>query len=261
MTYCLGMLLDAGLVLIADTRTNAGVDNFSCYKKLHCLAEGPDRQVFAASSGSLSVSQSVIALLEEGLPPEDKEEAPRRLAAVTSMFRAAQLVGEAVQIINRKVGAALEAIHINSSVSFLLGGRIGEESPRLFLIYAAGNFIECQPDSPFLQIGETKYGRPILDRSVDMEMPLPDAVKIAFLSFDSAMRSNLGVARPLDMVVMARDRSLPLLTRRIEPDDEYFNDMSLRWARMLHQATLTIPDPPFMVGYGGEEQQRGRGAA
>ena len=252
MTYCMGLLLDAGMVMIADTRTNAGVDNFSCYKKLHTLAEGPDRQVFAASSGSLSVSQSVIALLEEGLPPEDAEDAPRKLSAVTSMFRAAQLVGDAIQVINRKVGAALEAIHVSSSISLLLGGRIGDEPPRLFLIYSAGNFIECQPDSPFLQIGETKYGRPILDRSIEMDTPLPVAVKIAILSFDSAMRSNLGVARPLDMVVMPRDSSLPLVTRRIEPDDDYFNELSLRWSRMLHQATLTIPDPPFLSGYGGK---------
>src|SRR3546814_16013081 len=109
MTYCLGMLLDAGMVLIADTRTNAGVDNFSCYKKLHCLADSPDRQVFAASSGSLSVSQSVIALLEEGLPPEDKEDPPRSLYAVTPMFRADPLVGEAAPIIKHKDGEALEA--------------------------------------------------------------------------------------------------------------------------------------------------------
>src|SRR3546814_7788152 len=113
------------------------------------------------------------------------------------MFRAAQLVGEAVQIINLKVGAALEAIHISSAVSLLLGGRIGEEPPRLFLIYAAGNFIECQPDSPFLQIGETKHGRPLLDRSIHMDPPLPDAVTDAFLSFDSAMRTKPGVARQI----------------------------------------------------------------
>ena len=255
MTYCLGMLLDAGLVLIADTRTNAGVDNFSCYKKLHMLCEGPDRQIYAASSGSLSVSQSVIALIEEGLPPEDKEDTPRKLSAATSMFRAAQLVGEAVQTINRKVGAALEAIHISSSISLLLGGRIGEEPPRLFLIYSAGNFIECQPDSPFLQIGETKYGRPILDRSIDVESSLSHAVTIGFLSFDSAMRSNLGVARPLDLVVMPRDTSLPLLDRRIEPDDDYFNELSLSWSHMLHQATRTIPDPPFMEDMEGTSQE------
>src|SRR3546814_20062423 len=113
MTYCLGMLLDAGMVLIADTRTNAGVDNFSCYKKLHCLADSPDRQVFAASSGSLSVSQSVIALLAEGLPPEDKEDTRRSIYAVTSMFRAAPHVGEAVQLYSLKFRAALGAMHNN----------------------------------------------------------------------------------------------------------------------------------------------------
>src|SRR3546814_3828272 len=123
------------------------------------------------------------------------------MCAGTSMFRAAQLVGEAVQISNLKVGAALEAIHISSAVSLLLGGRIGEEPPRLFLIYAAGNFIECQPDSPFLQIGEIKYGRPNLDRSIDLDKPLQDAGKVAFQSFASALRYNPGVARPLVMVV------------------------------------------------------------
>ena len=256
MTYCIGLLLEAGLVMIADTRTNAGVDNFSCYKKLHRLVDGPDRQIFAATSGSLSVSQSVIALLQEGLPPEDSDDTPRSLAGVTSMFRAAQLVGEAVQAINRKVGAALEAVNISSAVSLLIGGRIGAERPHLFLVYAAGNFIECQADSPFLQIGETKYGRPILDRSIDVATPLDEAVKIGFLSFDSAMRSNLGVARPLDMMVMPAERDAPLLTRRIEPDDDYFNEMSLSWSHMLHQATRTIPNPPFMQGHGDKRPGR-----
>lgn len=250
MTYCLGLLLDAGLVMIADTRTNAGVDNFSCYKKLHTLAEGPDRAIFAATSGSLSVSQSVITLIREGLPPEDPQDECRTLAAVPTMFRAAQLVGEAIQIINRKVGLALEAANISSSVSFLLGGRIGNERPHLFLVYSAGNFIECQADSPFFQIGETKYGRPILDRSIEMGTPLDEAVKIGFLSFDSAMRSNLGVARPLDLLVMPNDPARPVLTRRIEPDDDYFNEMSLSWSHLLHQATQTIPVPPFMADYG-----------
>lgn len=250
MTYCIGMLLNAGLVMIADTRTNAGVDNFSCYKKLHTLVEAPDRQIFAATSGSLSVSQSVTALLQEGLPPESPQDEPRTLMTVPTMFRAAQLLGEAVQIINRKVGAALELANISSSVSFLLGGRIGKERPHLFLIYSAGNFIECQEDSPFFQIGETKYGRPILDRSIDVTTPLDEAVKIGFLSFDSAMRSNLGVARPLDMLVMSADRAVPLLTLRIEPDDDYFNELSLSWSHMLHQAMRTIPNPPFMSEFG-----------
>jgi putative proteasome-type protease len=248
MTYCLGMLLADGLVMIADTRTNAGVDNFSSFKKLHTLADGPDRQIFACSSGSLSISQSVIGLIQEGLPAADGGEMNRNLSGVTSMFRAAQLVGEAVQAANRTVGAALAAINLSSSASLLLGGRIGNAPPALFQIYSAGNFIECSRETPFLQIGETKYGKPILDRGISYETPLPFAVKVGFLSFDSAMRSNLGVARPLDMMVMRRDPAAPLLTRRIEPDDEYFNDLSLRWAVMLREATDQIPDPPYVSG-------------
>ncbi len=246
MTYCLGMLLTDGLVMIADTRTNAGVDNFSSFKKLHTLVDGPDRQIFACSSGSLSISQSVIGLIQEGLPASDGGEMNRNLSGVTSMFRAAQLVGEAVQIANRTVGAALAAINLSSSASLLLGGRIGNAPPALYQIYSAGNFIECSRESPFLQVGETKYGKPILDRGISYETPLSVAVKIGFLSFDSAMRSNLGVARPLDMMVMRRDPAVPVVTRRIEPDDEYFNDLSLRWAAMLREAIGDIPNPPYV---------------
>ena len=245
MTYCLGMLLNAGLVMIADTRTNAGVDNFSSYRKLHRVADRDDRQIFLASSGNLSMSQSVLGLLEEGLPPIEGE-IPRTLDTVTSMFRAAQLVGEAVQIATHTVGEALAEINLNGSLALLLGGRVGDSPPRLFLIYSAGNFIECQNETPFFQIGETKYGRPILDRAVTIDMPLAEAVKIGFLSFDSAMRSNLAVARPLDVMVMpASGRQVPL-TRRIERDDPYFDSLSQSWGQLLREATKTIPSPPFM---------------
>ncbi|MDQ4086887.1 MAG: peptidase, partial [Pseudomonadota bacterium] len=172
----------------------------------------------------------------------------RTLNDAASMFRAAQLVGEAVQMANATVGEALRAINIESWVSLLLGGRIGDAPPSLYLIYSAGNFIECTPEVPFLQIGETKYGKPILDRGLTYETPLHEAVKFGFLSFDSAMRSNLGVARPLDLMVMARDPERPLLTRRIEEDDPYFDDLSERWSRYLHQATENIPNPPWMEG-------------
>jgi putative proteasome-type protease len=251
MTYCIGLLLNEGLVMIADTRTNAGVDNFSSYKKLHTLVDRPDRQIFACTSGSLSMSQSVIGLIQEGLPANDGGEMHRTLGGAASMFRAAQLVGEAVQTASRTVGAALAAINLASNVSLLLGGRIGKEPPSLFLIYSAGNFIECKPEAPFLQIGETKYGKPILDRGIEMDTPLDEAVKVAFLSYDSAMRSNLGVARPLDMMVMRRDPAVPVMTRRIEPDDTYFNDLSLRWSQLLHEATQAIPNPPFMAAEPG----------
>ena len=246
MTYCVGLLLEAGLVMIADTRTNAGVDNFSSYRKLHRLAEAPDRQIFLCTSGSLSMTQSAIGQLTETLPAPIGDETMLTVATAPSMFRVAELVGEAVQQVNRSVGSLLAEANIASSISFLLGGRIGDGPPSLYLVYSAGNFIHCSPESPFLQIGETKYGKPILDRGIRYGTPLDEAVKVALLSFDSAMRSNLGVARPLDLVVMPADRGRSVLTRRIEPDDAYFNDLSLRWAVLLHEATAQIPNPPWM---------------
>ena len=246
MTYCIGLLLNEGLVMISDTRTNAGVDNFSSYKKMHKLADAEDRLIYAATAGSLSTSQSAIAMLEEGLPATDGGDLPRTLAAAPTMFRAAQLVGEAVQICSHQVSAALAGSGVSSSVSILLGGRIGNEPPSLFLIYSAGNFIECKKETPFLQIGELKYGKPILDRNITMETPLAEALKMGFLSFDSAIRSNLGVARPLDIMVMPADMTKPVITRRIGIDDDYFDDLSRQWGRLLHEAAKSIPNPPFM---------------
>ena len=246
MTYCIGLLLNEGLVMISDTRTNAGVDNFSSYKKMHKLADAEDRLIYAATAGSLSTSQSAIAMLEEGLPATDGGDLPRTLAAAPTMFRAAQLVGEAVQICSHQVSAALAGSGVSSSVSILLGGRIGNEPPSLFLIYSAGNFIECKKETPFLQIGELKYGKPILDRNITTETPLAEALKMGFLSFDSAIRSNLGVARPLDIMVMPADMTRPVVTRRIGIDDDYFDGLSRQWGRLLHEAAKSIPNPPFM---------------
>jgi putative proteasome-type protease len=240
------MLLNDGLILMADTRTNAGIDNFSSFKKLHTLIDSPTRQIFACTSGSLSMSQTVISLIQEGLPASAEGEMMRTLGGATSMFRAAQLVGEAVQIANHTVGKALTETKIGSSVSLLLGGRIGKAPPALFLIYPAGNFIECKAEVPFLQIGETKYGKPILDRGIDVETPLAEAVKVGFLSYDSAMRSNLGVARPLDVMVMPREPRAPLIQHRITTSDEYFNHLSMRWGTLLQEAMLSIENPPFM---------------
>lgn len=245
MTYCLGMLLNEGLVMIADTRTNAGIDNFSSFKKLHTLADGPDRQIFACSSGSLSISQSVIGLIQEGLPAADGGEMNRNLSGVTSMFRAAQLVGEAVQAANRTVGAALAAINLSSSASLLLGGRIGNAPPALFQIYSAGNFIECTTDTPYLQIGEHKYGKPVLDRAVTYGVDLYDALKIGLISMDSTMRSNLGVGMPIDILVARRDVCDAELSYRIEPGEPYFHDLRERWSSALRAAHNAIPRPPY----------------
>ncbi|HEV7661350.1 MAG TPA: peptidase [Allosphingosinicella sp.] len=251
MTYCLGMLLDAGLIMIADTRTNAGVDDISSYRKLHCLADTDDRCIYAASAGNLSTTQTVIGLLREGVPGGEDETLMRTIAEPTSMFRAAQLVGDAMQLANATVGKALASIKISGASSILLGGRIGDGPPALFLIYSAGNFIECKAEVPFFQIGETKYGKPMLDRTIHPSTPLGEAMKIAFLSFDAAIRSNLAVARPLDLMVMPAAPGSRILTRRISDHDPYFDDLSARWGDLLQDAAATIPDPPFMADLEG----------
>ena len=247
MTYCLGMLLDAGLIMIADTRTNAGVDDISSFRKLHCLTDTEDRVIYAASAGNLSTTQTVISLLREGIPTGEEGAIMRTIAEPTSMFRAAQLVGDAMQLANATVGKALASIKISGHSSLLLGGRIGNAPPSLFLIYSAGNFIECKPDMPFFQIGETKYGRPMLDRTITPSTPLPEAVKIGFLSFDASIRSNLAVGRPLDLMVLSNKKGARPLTLRVGLDDAYFNDLSARWGDLLNHAAAAIPDPPFLA--------------
>ncbi len=246
MTYCVGMLTDHGLVLIADTRTNAGIDNISTYKKLHVVADTPDRLIMLASAGSLSVTQSMLSMLEEGMPSNDPNQPLRTLENAPTMFRAAQLVGEAVSNARRSIGQVLQGTYINAGVSLLLGGRIGDGPLKLYLIYDEGNFIECNPDSPFLQIGELKYGKPILDRTLAWDTPLEEAVKVGLLSFDSTMRSNLSVGRPLDLIAVPADRARATTRFRIGSDDAYFNMLSAQWGRLLTEARNTIADPPFM---------------
>lgn len=247
MTYCVGMLVEEGLVMIADTRTNAGVDDISCYRKLHLLSQGEDRIIVAAAAGNLSVTQLVLSRLEEGLPGAEEGEPLRTLDTVTSMFRAAQLVGEVVATAREDVGRQLMAQNIDAGISLLLGGRVGDGKLRLYLIYSQGNFIECHRDAPFLQIGEIKYGKPILDRALQWNTPLDEAVKVGLISFDSTMRSNLAVGRPLDLIVIPRDTQRATILRRIEQDDVYFNDLSARWSMLLTESRATIPVPPFML--------------
>lgn len=246
MTYCCGMLVEDGLVMMADTRTNAGVDDISSYRKLHLLCEAPDRILIACTSGNLSITQLVISRLEEGLAPLEEDGPPRTLARVPSMFQAAELVGEAVAAARKDVGRALSAENIDAGISLLLGGRVGDGPLKLYLIYSAGNFIECHSDAPFLQIGETKYGKPILDRALQWDTPLDEAVKVGLISFDSTMRSNLAVGRPLDLIVVPGDVAKPILRRRIGVDDRYFDDLSARWSMLLSESRAIIPTPPFM---------------
>ncbi|WP_298022259.1 peptidase [uncultured Parasphingopyxis sp.] len=247
MTYCLGMLLKDGLVMIADTRTNAGVDNISSYRKLHILEQSSERTIVACTAGNLSVTQAAFAMLREGLEEDEDSDGPRFVSDMPNMHRVAGLVGEALQLAREEiVEGAGEDTQYSFTASMLLGGRIADRPLRLFHIYKEGNFISCQPDRPFMQIGETKYGKPILDRALQYDTPLDDAVKTGLVSFDSTMRSNLSVGRPLDVMVMPTDPDAPVITRRIDETDEYFNMLSSKWATALAEARAAIPMPPFM---------------
>jgi putative proteasome-type protease len=204
MTYCGGILVREGLVMFADTRTNAGVDNISTFRKLHIFKDPKKRVMAIASAGNLSISQSVVSILTEGYDNPDTGERETLMNAPT-LFQAAQRVGRVVRTIRATEGKVLEASDVTFDVSFLFGGQIIGERMRLFMIYSAGNFIECTVDTPYLQIGEHKYGKPVLDRAINYEMDIYDALKVGLVSVDSTMRSNLSVGMPIDLMVLRRD--------------------------------------------------------
>src|SRR5579871_1121884 len=204
MTYCCGILVRDGLVMIADTRTNAGLDNISTFRKLHVYERRSERVMALASSGNLSISQSVVSTLAEGWENPQTAERDTLLNSPT-MYQAAQRIGRAIREIHERDGPALQAADVRFDVSFLFGGQIRGERMRLFMVYPAGNFIECTADTPYLQVGEHKYGKPVLDRAVTHSIDLYDALKIGLISMDSTMRSNLGVGMPIDFVMIRTD--------------------------------------------------------
>ncbi len=244
MTYCCGILVREGLVMMADTRTNAGLDNVSVFRKLHVFRQPGERIMAIASAGNLSISQSVVSILTEGV--ENKETGEREtLMNAPTMFQAAQRIGNIVRELHETEGQALEASEVKFDVSFLFGGQIKGERLRLFMIYSAGNFIECTTDTPYLQIGEHKYGKPVLDRAINYGVDLYDALKIGLISMDSTMRSNLAVGMPIDLMVARRDVCDAELTYRIEPGEPYFHDLRERWSSALRAAHMAIPRPPY----------------
>src|SRR5450759_3452367 len=229
MTYCCGILVRDGLVMIADTRTNAGLDNVSTFRKLHVYTEPGERIMALASSGNLSLSQTVRSTLTEGVENPETGELETMMNAPT-MFKAAQRIGRTVRTVQNAEGKALDAAEVDHDVAFLFGGQIKGGRLRLFMIYSAGNFIECTTDTPYLQIGEHKYGKPVLDRAITYDIDLYDERKIALVSVDSTMRSNLSVGMPLDILVARRDVCDAELKYRIEPGDAYFSDLRERWS-------------------------------
>ena len=244
MTYCVGILVREGLVLMADTRTNAGVDNISTYRKLRVMETGPDRTILCCSAGSLSVTQSALSRVDLGVVMPDTGE-KETLSGALTVFRAAQIVGQALSDAKASIDAVVRNDKVPTDATLLLAGSIDGRKPRLFLIYGAGNFIECQPDTPFLQIGETKYGKPVLDRMVNFETPLAEAIKIGLISFSATMRSNLAVGLPIDLASIRSGVSKLELLHRIEPDDSYYRELNDRWSNALRAAAAAIPLPSY----------------
>ena len=244
MTYCVGMALDRGLVLMSDTRTNSGVDNISVFRKMFSWNVPGERIITVMTSGNLATTQAVISQLEErNKAPSDRQ---NTVLEAPTMFQIATIVGRLLR--ETILGAQYENGQDGSgrfTASIILAGQIKGMEPRLFLIYPEGNFIEASFDTPFFQIGETKYGRPILIRGYDRTMSFEDAVKLLCVSFDSTLKANLSVGLPLDLMVIERDRFEPLHERRIHHGDAYFTAISSRWGDALKEAFQSLPDYSF----------------
>jgi putative proteasome-type protease len=238
------MLLDKGLVLMSDTRTNSGVDNISVFRKMHCWSVPGERIITIMTAGNLATTQGVISQIEE----RNKAHAERHnsLLEVETMFQAATLVGK---LLRDTIAASTEQNGEEAASTFtasiIVAGQIRGGKPRLFLIYPEGNFIEASFDTPFFQIGETKYGRPIIIRGYDRDMSFEDAVKLLMVSFDSTIKANLSVGLPLDLLVIEQDRFEPAHQRRITADDSYFRAVSAGWSEALKNAFHALPDYSF----------------
>jgi putative proteasome-type protease len=242
MTYCVGMLLDSGLIFLADSRTSAGVDQVSTFRKVSIFERPGDRVMALLSSGNLAISQALVHLLREQIDLD----AEHSLFRAANMFDAARCVGEALREIHRRDGEALKEHNVEFNVSFILGGQIGSELPRLFCIYAAGNFIEATADTLYFQIGESKYGKPIIDRVVTRSTSLAQAAKCALISMDSTIRSNLSVGAPLDLVAIKRDALRIHSHLNITEDNAYFQMVRRGWSESLRQAFHALPDPDWL---------------
>ncbi len=238
MTYCVGMLLDKGLVMAADTRTNAGVDNVGKFKKLYAWEKQGERVFVLLTAGNLAVTQAVVSVLTEKM--NDPQSGMTSLWGAETMFQAARLVGDAIRSVRDTESDYLTAKGEAFAASFIFGGQVGNERPRLFNIYAAGNFIEATPDTPFFQIGEHKYGKPILDRVARSDMELGEAAKMVLLSFDSTLRSNLSVGLPIDLLTYEAGMLKIEHTKRIGLDDPYFKMLSTEWSKALRSAFANI---------------------
>jgi putative proteasome-type protease len=243
------MLLRDGLVMMADTRTNAGIDDLSVYRKLRILGEEGKSVIAVASAGSLSTTQIAIERAIEGQVAPDTGMI-ERLDQATKIRRAAFMLGQAIRTTTRD-WKEVSAAGVQFDASLLVGGCVGNERPRLFMVYGAGNFIECGPETPFLQIGERKFGKPILDRALTYDTDLYEALKLGLLSYSSTIRSNHAVDLPIDIAVVRNGVARPEISYRIERDDSYYSQLDILWAEAMGEAIAAMPAPPYREAASG----------
>jgi putative proteasome-type protease len=242
VTYCVGILLDEGVVLASDSRTNAGIDRVSTFRKMFTFEKPGERFFALLTAGNLSLTQGVVSLLGEWLNTEDPE---RDLFAVSSMFGAARAVGAALREVHKTDGGYLQQRDdVDFTGSFILAGQLKTGQLRLFLVYDAGNFIEAMGDTTYFQIGEVKYGKPILDRIIRHDTSLTDAAKCALISFDSTMRSNVSVGPPIDLMIYRRNSIKPGFQIRLEDDDPYLQTIRDKWGGALYKAFHDVIHDP-----------------
>ena len=240
MTYCVGLLVDTGLVFLSDSRTNAGVDQINTFRKMATFQQPQDRVLVLLSSGNLAITQAVVNLLHE--IPEGSD-LPARIYRAKDMFNVARVIGDALREIHARDADMLKEQGHEFNANFIVGGQIQGEEPRLFHIYSAGNFIESSVDTPYFQIGESKYGKPIIDRVVSRSSSLAQAAKCALISMDSTIRSNLSVGPPLDLAIVRRDEFKLATHISIDNDNDYFKMIRTRWGYALQEVFAELPNP------------------
>jgi len=243
MTYCVALRLDAGMIFASDSRTNAGVDHVSTFTKMRVFERKDDRVIVVLSSGNLAMTQGVVNLLDRH---QHAAEGTSTIWNVDSMYDAATLVGDALREMQRKDGPYLMQSNIDTNANLIVGGQIGGEPMRLFHVYAQGNFIEATDETPYFQLGESKYGKPILDRVVNTATPQKEAAKCVLISFDSTMKSNISVGLPIDLLWLPRDSLRVGLQQRIREGDPYFTMLRSRWGGGLRRVFGELPDPDWL---------------
>jgi putative proteasome-type protease len=242
MTYCLGMKLDAGMVFASDSRTNAGVDNVGRFEKMRVYEKPGERVIVTLSAGNLSVTQNALGLLDHRVR---KDPHATHFMNATSLFEVAGALGDAMREVQRRDGDYMRANKIDASASFIVGGQVAGEEPRLFLVYTEGNFIETSRETNYFQIGEIKYGKPIIDRVLTPRTSLQEAVKCALISFDSTMRSNISVGPPIDVLVLQTDALRVGVTQRLDEGDPYLTYVRNTWSEGLKRLYVQMPAPPW----------------